>query len=168
MKDISPTLRRIDEEITATRQQIAALQVNIVRLEDARRVFMGMAEADQAHREAGGRAELLAPGSHARPQLIVRPTGSSEINGKPFKRKRRRKRPQGTVRAQLEKGIVAALADGATLTSTEVADQIGIPPGNHERHPLREALRFMLHDGQLIRSGAPRHYTYRLKGEAPQ
>lgn len=70
---VAQTLRRIDDEITICRQEIARQQVNIARLEDTRRVLMSLEEADQ---EATGmrKAERLGvvAGSAGRPMLVVR------------------------------------------------------------------------------------------------
>ena len=77
------TIRRLDEEITGRRQQIAALQVEIARLEDSRRVFMSLMEADQHATEtraqrAEGPPPGLSNGSHGKPMLIVRKTTQDE------------------------------------------------------------------------------------------
>lgn len=82
--NVDATLRRIDEEIVAHRQQIAAHQVSIARLEDSRKVLMGLAEGDQIAREVA-KTERVGQinGEHARPMLIVRRTGSGDEVGPP-------------------------------------------------------------------------------------
>src|SRR5688572_14989607 len=160
MKDISATLRRIDEEITGWRQQIARARNEIGRLEETRLTILGLAEADQAAHHAGGPA--LLPGSAAHPQLIVRRTGGEDgsashpaktgqtlVNGAPVKMKRRR--PAGTLKAKRTKKIMAMLAERGELTSVAVGEAFGLPVGP-ARHPIRELLRELVEDGQLVRS----------------
>ena len=156
MKDVSATLRRIDEEINATRQEIARRQIDLVRLEDARRVIMGMAEADQAAGAHRAGPQLLEPGSHARPQLIVRPTGSGVGRGK----WKRTPKP-GTRKAAWTKEIMAAVADGSAVTSAKMGERLGLPLGA-ARHPLRELLKELVGDGVLVREGTVRSYNYSL------
>lgn len=141
MKDITATLRRIDEELTATRQQIAALQVSIVRLEDTRRVLMGLAEADQA--AEAHRGDALLPGSSARPQLIVRPTGT--INGKKVRRKRSR--------SEMRDRILILLKHGKPMTTAEIGDALDLPKGEAYRKPMSNALYNMRITGMVDRLG---------------
>ena len=157
MKDISATLRRIDEEINGTRQQIAALQVNIVRLEDTRRVIMGLAEADQAasHPHPG---EVLLPGSHARPELIVRPTtGAGSINGQPHRAGAGKKRGRNAS-GELRQRILGLLQDGP-MTSGDLADNLGLPRGQQFRKPMANVLYNMRKKGaaDLLGSSGPGH-----------
>jgi hypothetical protein len=60
-------LRKIDDEIREHRQHIALHQVEIARLEDARRVMIGLAEKDEA--KANGQPVLAAD---EKPLLIMR------------------------------------------------------------------------------------------------
>jgi hypothetical protein len=80
--NVDATLRRLDEEIVGHRQQIATHQVAIARLEDTRKVLMGLAEGDQIAREVA-KAERVGQisGEHARPMLIVRRTGTGDEDG---------------------------------------------------------------------------------------
>lgn len=110
--NVDAMLRRIDEEITAHNQEIAGRQVAIARLQDTRRVLMGLAEGDQLAAEVARAERTAAPGQingHARPMLIVRRTGTPDEpaekpkKGKPrdYERERataaelRQKREQG-------------------------------------------------------------------------
>jgi hypothetical protein len=87
MKDVSSMLRRLDEEITGHKQRIAFSQVEIARLQDTRQVLMRLAEDDQ-HAEEQNKLERLRiiNGAHAKPELIVRRTGTGEEEAKPKKK----------------------------------------------------------------------------------
>lgn len=156
MKDISATIRRIDHEITRSRQQIAALQVDIARLEDARRVFMGIAETDQETAE-GDRMERMSVinGAHAKPVLIVRKTTEDKVtDGKPKQQRRkseRRERPADGS-AALRPKIIELLAESAPLTSAEIGDKLGLAPNQDARKGMSNALYSMKHKGELRRS----------------
>lgn len=65
--NIPAYLRKLDDEIREHRQHIALHQVEIARLEDARRVMIGLAEKDEA--KANGTAALPAS---EKPLLIMR------------------------------------------------------------------------------------------------
>ena len=140
MKDITSTLRRIDEEINGTRQQIAALQVNIIRLEDARRVLMGIAEADQMKHAGHGEA-LLLDGAQA--EIVVRKIGRP--NGKVGKRHGRNLAEGRKRRA----AILEMLAEGP-LTSTAINERMGLY-GDVARKPVQNALSNMKAAGLIVR-----------------
>lgn len=79
MKDVEGTLRRIDEEITGHKQNIARSQVEVMRLQETRLVLMGIAEGDAAaHEQAKAERVHTINGSHAKPVLIVRREGAGE------------------------------------------------------------------------------------------
>lgn len=153
------TLRRIDEEITFNRQQIARLQVDIVRLEDTRRVLMGLEEADAqaaAHRKAD--RENLIAGSAGKPVLIVRPT----TDEKPKKSRRggARKRGSESVSGKMRERILAMMKPGGEpMTSSEIGTALGIPKGDEPRKPLNNALYTLRVSGSLKRDEAHRYYV---------
>ena len=93
--NVDATLRRIDEEIVDHRQQIAAHQVAIMRLEDSRKVLMGLAEGDQIAAEMARAERTAAPGEiygHGRRMLIVRRTGSGDEGPPPAPKKAKAKK----------------------------------------------------------------------------
>lgn len=49
MKDITSYLKKLDQEITSHRQQIALHQLEIAKIEDARRVIVGIEEREAGH-----------------------------------------------------------------------------------------------------------------------
>lgn len=84
MKDVAATLKRIDDEIVQRRQNIAYHQVEIARLEDTRRVLMGLAEEDIERAEQARNPERIA----AQPvvqSITVRKIGGGEEEGPPPK-----------------------------------------------------------------------------------
>jgi hypothetical protein len=90
--NVDAMLRRIDEEITGHRQEIAGRQVAIARLEDSRKVLMGLAEGDMIKAEMAKAERVGAPAQingHAQPMLIVRRVGSGD-EGPPPKAKKPR------------------------------------------------------------------------------
>lgn len=93
--NVDAMLRRIDEEITGHRQEIAARQVAIARLEDSRRVLMGLAEGDQIKAEMARAERVGAPAQingHAQPMLIVRRVGSGDEGPPPASPKKKKPR----------------------------------------------------------------------------
>lgn len=93
--NVDATLRRIDEEIVEHRKQIATHQVAIARLEDTRRVLMGLVEGDQIAAEMARAERTAAPdqiNGHARPMLIVRRTGSGDEGPPPAPKKAKAKK----------------------------------------------------------------------------
>jgi hypothetical protein len=82
MKDINATLRRLDEEILGHKQRIAFSQVEIARLQDTRQVLMRLVEDDQrAEQQAKLERVGVLAGAHAKPELIVRMTGTGGEDG---------------------------------------------------------------------------------------
>jgi hypothetical protein len=175
MKDVQATLRRIDEEITASRQEIARQQINIVRLEDTRRVLMGLAEADQeaaAHRVAD-RGNVL-PGSHARPVLIVRKIGSGDASemvdgahsdaplgivasGKRKGQPRVRKSRSGATELR-ERVLRVVEPGGKPISPKEIGNNIGLPAREEVRKPLWNQLYQMRVKGLIERDEVGRYY----------
>jgi len=93
--NVDAMLRRIDDEITAHRQEIAGRQVAIARLEDSRRVLMGLAEGDQIKAEMARAERTGAPAQingHAQPMLIVRRVGSGDEGPPPAEPKKKKPR----------------------------------------------------------------------------
>lgn len=175
MKDVQATLRRIDEEIVGHKQQIAMHQVELVRLQDTRNVLMGLAEADIAHAEASKaervNARLMA-GEHAKPMLIVRPTGSGEdeppktvharVNGhkKADKPKKRRARA-GSESAAMREKIMKVIDDDTPMSSREIGDYLGLPRDEMARKAMSNALYQLKTKGELIRDGENRYHRPR-------
>jgi len=95
MKDVSSTLRRIDEEIVGHKQRIAFSQVEIARLQDTRQVLMRLVEDDQ-HAEEESKLERLRiiNGAHAKPELIVRRTEVESVP-KPDKEEAKPRKKKG-------------------------------------------------------------------------
>jgi hypothetical protein len=75
MTAVQQHLRRIDQEITGLRQQIARCQVEIARLEDARLVLVALAERDQLG--ASAEEPPLLSGNQG-PLLVVRKAHSGD------------------------------------------------------------------------------------------
>lgn len=95
MKHVDDTLRRLDEEIVQHRKEIAGHQVAIMRLEDTRRVLMGLVEGDQIAAEMVRAERAAAPGQingHASPLLIVRRTGTGDDGPPPAPKKAKAKK----------------------------------------------------------------------------
>lgn len=141
MKDIHHTLTRIDREITERRQQIAYQQVEIARLEDTRRVLMGLAEADMARPESEPTAQIN--GANARPVLIVRRTGTGDEEGTASHAAKTGQKPKkpGSEMSRIRKRILALLTDAPEpMTSREIGDHLGIARGETHRKAMNNAL----------------------------
>lgn len=179
MKDIQTMLRRLDEEITGSRQEIARQQVNIARLEDTRRVLMGLAEADQeaqAHRAAD--RQHVIPGSHARPVLVVRKTGTGEAmedvsplgvvaSGKrkglprlrPGVKGRKHKVPGGTLMSDLRERVLRVVEPGEEpMSPKDIGNNIGLSTKEEDRKPLWNTLYQMRVKGMLERDSEGRYF----------
>ena len=157
MKDIQATLRRLDEEITSNRQQIAALQVGIMRLEDTRRVLMGISEADAfaAERRASG-IDLLTPGSTAQPQLIVRKIGSDKPR-KPGSGKRGGR--GGTNEAGEAREAILKVVGKLPMLPKEIGTAIGLPKGeNKARKTMWNAIYHLHRTKTLHRTAEGRYF----------
>jgi len=139
MKDVSSTLRRIDEEILGHKQRIAFSQVEIARLQDTRQVLMRLVEDDQ-HAEEESKLERLRiiNGAHAKPELIVRRTEVESVpkpdkeEAKPSKKKGRdyaAERERAKAR-DAERHRLARAAKGAKSK----------PPGENTSGRMREAV----------------------------
>jgi hypothetical protein len=128
-------LRRIDQEITGHRQQIARLQVEIARLEDARLVISALAERDQMG--PGIVEPPLLAGSQG-PLLVVRKAHSGVEEGPAPKQKHKRE----TIAPRSHKGVKRsdAVAQGKAfraaimelfrhqpvMTPRDVMDRLGL------------------------------------------
>lgn len=176
MKDVQATLRRIDEEIVGHKQQIAMHQVELVRLQDTRNVLMGLAEADIAHAESAKaervNASLMA-GEHAKPMLIVRPTGSGEapktvharVNGhkKADKPKKQRRARAGSESAAMREKIMKVIDADTPMSSREIGDYLGLPRDEMARKAMSNALYQLKTKGELIRDGEHRYHRPRAQ-----
>lgn len=152
------TLKRIDDEITERRQRIAAWQVEIARLEDTRRVLMGLAEADQMAHAARHEPtpSVLGNGSHGKPMLIVRRTTEDAPPAKA--QKKQRKTRDMSARATWRSKVKALLAEpGAEpMTAGELGNYFGLPIGKG-RKDLQNALYYLKKEGDLHVDDAGRY-----------
>lgn len=85
-------LRRLDDEIGQHRRDIAVHQVEIARLEDARRVVIGLAEKDATIAAEGPARQLN--GHAEKPLLIVREAKSEDVDEAARQREKKRLREQ--------------------------------------------------------------------------
>lgn len=149
VKDVTATLRRLDEEITGHRQRIAMSQVEICRLEDTRRVLMSIAETDMAMKEAAERGEesrRRLNGAHAAPVLIVRKTGSGdEPQSTPKSEPKKRNSTVATVTQRRADAVLSVLKK--PMLSNEVIKALG-----EQRHPQRvySALHILKKAGTIV------------------
>lgn len=156
------TLKRIDDEITQHRQQIAAHQVHIARLEDTRRVLMGLVEEDQTAAQARreGPPPTLTNGSHAKPMLIVRKTTQDAPPAEKGKKKRTR---DNSKRAQWRERVKAFFAEGDTepMKAAELANYFGLAAGSKDkdRKDLQNALYYMAQAGALVKDDEGRYFA---------
>ena len=181
MSNTQQMLRRIDDEITLNRQEIARRQVDIARLEDTRRVLMGLEETDQAAAEARKSAHAgLIPGSSGKPVLIVRKVGSGhDINGheaplgivasgkrkglprlkKVRKDKGMKHGKQGSEIGKMRRRILDFLKPGdEPIASADLAANLGLPIGEDHRKPMQNALYHMRVNGLIQRDPQGRYY----------
>lgn len=170
------TLRRIDDEITTCRQEIARQQVNIARLEDTRRVLMGLEEADQTAQQMRkeDRQSVIA-GSSARPMLVVRriaedappvdpasaPMGvvtAGPRKGLPRMRPARGK-GKPSVSGSIRQRILEFLQPGdEPISSHDLGNNLGIPMGEEARKPMSNALYQLRANGAIQRDEQKRYY----------
>lgn len=177
MKDMQAMLRRLDEEIIGHQQQIAMHQVEMVRAQDARRLLMGLAEADHdAAQSAAMQRQGVIPGAHSKPMLIVRKVGS----GEPEMSSERTERELGIVEGGKRKGLPrlrpARKGTKAVLTDLrerilkvvtpgeepmgprEIGNNIGLSTKEQDRKPMWNALYQMKLKGVLQRDAEGRYY----------
>lgn len=170
MKDIASTLRRIDQEIDTQRKEILVRQALITQLEDSRKLFMGMVEADLTATQAP-RQQQLAAGSMAKPVLIMRPmteepdapkgiVASGKRKGLP-----RLRAPRGGTKVDrkalpaMRKRILEFIQPGdEPIASSELANNMGLPMGEVARKGMHNALFNMRTKGLLLRDDAGRYY----------
>jgi hypothetical protein len=113
MTGISPTqqqLRRIDQQLTSNRQQIAVLQLENVQLENARLVLLGLAEQDAIAAGRPGLAGLqIRVGPPAQEVLHLADEGAASRPTKRVKQEREAKRDYKTEyrRRMQAKGLTA-------------------------------------------------------------
>ena len=164
MNETTKMLRRIDDEITDHRQQIAAHQVHIARLEDTRRVLQGLAEQDEAHRHhqtPAGASPTLMNGSHAKPVLIVRKVTQDEPQAAPKgKDKGKTRAPRGTSARAVMRDRVAALLsepDAEPMTATEIGNYFGLANKDGARKDLQNALWYMRQAHMVLRDDEGRY-----------
>lgn len=160
--EIQRMLKRLDEEITGHRQQIAMHQVEIARLEDSRRVFMSLAEADQ-HRTNGHAQDTtptLANGSHAKPVLIVRKTTQDTpppAEPAPRKKGKRDNSKRAAWRAKIIEYFKDPQAEPAKVG--EIANYFGVTGGwkAKEHKDLANALFYLAQAGTLHKDSEGRY-----------
>lgn len=158
-------LKRFDDEITSHRQQIAAHQVHIARLEDSRRLIMGLAEADQMHAQAEPvGTPALSNGSHAKPMLIVRKTTQDTpppVEKAP--RKGPRKSKDGSKRAAWRERVKKFFDEPDTepMKAAELANYFGLAASSKDkdRKDLANALYYMAQAGTLQKDGEGRYFA---------
>ena len=148
MKDVQGYLKRLDAEITMHRQQIAMHQVEIARIEDARRVVMGIAESD-AHPAHPAGEPLLVNGSHAKPVLIVRKSTEAfpeepppKLNKSGDRRgmnqpKHRSKKVVEWPAPKMRTTVMATLRNKGPLTTGELRAEIGLGQLNQRSPPVK-------------------------------
>jgi hypothetical protein len=185
MKDVSATLRRIDEEITGHKQRIAYSQVEIMRLQDTRQVLARLVEDDQ-HAEQQAKLERLGVvgGEHAKPVLIVRQTGTGGEDGAaskavkngtavPAKTKRDytidsakygRRSGKPSESASYRKKVLETLAPDGVMTSREIGDYLGLPRNEADRKAMSNALYQLRVNGDLVRDDQNRYSLSRKSG----
>ena len=184
MKDVSATLRRIDEEIVGHRQTIARSQVEIMRLQDTRQVLARLVEDDQ-HAEQQAKLERagVIEGAHAKPVLIVRQTGTGGEDGSASKAakagttmhaKTKRdykvdsakygKRSKPSESGDYRKKIRETLAPDEAMTSREIGDYLGLPRDEAARKAMSNALYQMRVKGDIVRDD---HSRYSLAKATP-
>lgn len=179
-------LRRIDDELTYNRQQIALLRVKNAELEETRRTIMGLEEADQAAAEFRKAAHAgLVPGSSAKPLLVVRKAtnGSAEKasedaplgyvtrgkrQGQPRLRRGRtgipnprKSKRNGTMSGsgKMREIILDLIKPGDDpIASNDLAEKLGLPVGEEARKPMQNALYQLRVAGALQRDEAKRYY----------
>lgn len=163
--EVSKMLKRIDDEITSHRQQIAAHQVHIARLEDSRRVFMGLAEADQMAAQ-GAPVEAtpaLSNGSHGKPMLIVRKTTQDTPPPAEKPAKKPRKSKDGSKRAAWRERVKKFFDEPDTepMKAAELANYFGLAAGSKDkdRKDLANALYYMAQAGTLQKDGEGRYFA---------
>jgi hypothetical protein len=173
MKGFNDTLRRIDQEIDQRRREIAVHQVEIVRLEDSRKVLMRLADDDIAAAQMQrGEQQSLGHSSHAKPMLIVRQTTEDEAplgivasgKRKGMPRMRRARGGQKMARGGSSSGkmrdlILDAIKPGdQPITSSTLGDQLGLAEGQEARKPMQNALYVLRTTGKLLRDDQLRYY----------
>lgn len=153
-------LKRIDDEITGHRQQIAAHQVHIARLEDTRRVLQGLAEADMEAKTVAGTTPALERGQNGKPVLIVRKMTEDAPPAAVKKTKRKR---DNSKRAGWRKRLGEFFQDPTAepMKAAELANYFGLAPGskNVERKDLANALYYMAKAGTLQQDGEGRYFA---------
>jgi predicted phage tail protein len=175
--NVDAMLRRIDEEITQHNQEIAARQVAIMRLQDSRRVLMGLAEGDQIKAEMARAERAGAPAQingHAQPMLIVRRTGSGDEGPPPAEKKQRAKNRTGKRQytssheygggAALRERVVELVKKTGPIIGREIGNRLNIPKGAESRQPLSNALYELKRQGVLERDESKLYSLARRPG----
>lgn len=181
MKDLLPTLRRIDEEIIGHNQNIARSRVEIARLQETRLVLAGIAESDTMEAQlAKEESQRTIAGSHGRPVLIVRKMGTDEtmveglnkagnkrgMNNPPKRakgdgngrRKHRKSDKTGGERGEFGRKVLEMLKGSEPLASADIANYLGIKADTGSRQPVYNALYLLQQQGKIVRN-AERRYS---------
>lgn len=183
MKVDQSILRRLDQELIGHQQQIAMHQVEIARLQDTRRLLMGLVEDDQAAADRAKAGPELLPGSHAKPMLIVRKVGSGEADqsdnlgivasgrrkGLPRLRKGRsgvKMKPKGQrPLTRLKSRVLDAVEPGGkAISPRDLGDQLGLSRDDADRKPLWNTLYQMRQKGLIKRDQIGQYYRPATNG----
>jgi len=167
MTAIQNQLRRIDQEITLLRQQIARCRNEIGALEEARLVVIGLAERDQM----GARPEEppLLNGSQG-PLLVVRKALSDGEEG-PAPRvhsKKGKKMPRKEETAAFHKDIMELFKEHPVLEAGEVIRAMHAHGAtNKQKGRVYNALVRLKANGQLQQTQIGEPYTLPVNSAAP-
>lgn len=131
--NLPPYLLRIDREITEHRQAIAIHQVEIGRLEDARRVMLGIAEKDQGVAPATHVDRLNGNGGEA-PVIVARQAVGIAAPKRRKSQPRSRQPPSYSSVLPVVKEALARAGDKGVMTKD-------IPGERSKVHHALEALR---------------------------
>lgn len=185
MKDVSATVRRLDEEIVSHHQAIARHRVEIMQLQETRKVLMGLAEDDQHAAEAGradARQALLA--EHSKPVIVVRKTGTGDEQGTASKAAKNgtttmhlkaeqskskrdykvdsakygRRKGKASVSGDYRNKILSVVDAETPMSSQEIGDHLGLPRDEKSRKGMSNALYQLKVKGLLLR-GADHRYV---------
>lgn len=145
---VSAQLRRIDEEITSHRRQIAVHQIEIVRLEDARLVISALAEQDQARPAKGDQLHINGA---QRPVLVVRKTAEEEPKPKKPKKPRSERINDQRSASYWRDKIIEFMRgrEGEPITSNEIGNYHGLPHGDKARKPVQNAFYYLRKKGVI-------------------
>jgi hypothetical protein len=167
MTGVQNQLRRIDQEITGRRQQIAQLQVEIVRLEDARIVLAALAERDQT---GDGVVEPPLLAASLGPLLVVRkarPDGEEGATPEVHSKKTK-KMPRRAETAAFDEKIMELFGSQPVLEAGEVITKLHAQtPTKKQKHRVYNALLRLKHQGHLSQTQIGEPYTLPTRVNGP-